>query len=49
MKKQDIYESPKLEIFMMSQDDILTISSDWNNQYDDKGSWKDTWVVGVDD
>ena len=44
MKKN--YEYPEITIWL-SEEDVITTSGDWQQDYDDKGAWKDTWVIGT--
>ena len=42
MKKKRLYEQLEIAI-LMCEDDVITESTDWQEEYDDKGTWKDTW------
>ena len=42
MKEKRTYETLEMEICTF-EEDIVTMSNDWQDQYDDKGTWKDTW------
>ena len=36
------YENPEITIWL-SEGDVITTSGDWQQEYDDKGAWKDAW------
>ena len=38
-----IYNAPNLTIWRY-QGDVITLSTGWQENYDDKGAWKDTWA-----
>ena len=44
MKK--IYEYPEITIWL-SEGDVITNSGDWQQQYDDTGTWKSSWDNGT--
>jgi hypothetical protein len=44
--KKNIYEIPKLQILMFEEEDVITGSTDWQGQYDDKGTWNPNWFTG---
>lgn len=46
MKEKLAYAYPELKIFGLSEDDVITTSMGAGNtdeNYDDMGSWKDSW------
>ena len=46
MKEKLAYAYPKLKILGLSEDDVITTSTgagDTDENYDDMGSWKDSW------
>ena len=46
MKEKLAYAYPELKIFGLSEDDVITTSTGAGNtdeNYDDIGSWKDSW------
>ena len=46
MKEKLAYAYPELKIFGLSEDDVITTSTGAGNtdeNYDDMGSWKDSW------
>lgn len=44
--KKNMYEIPKLQILMFEEQDVITTSTDWQGQYDDKGTWNPDWFTG---
>jgi hypothetical protein len=45
--KKNPYEILRLQIISLDQEDVITTSvSDWQGQYDDKGSWDPSWFAG---
>jgi hypothetical protein len=45
MSNRQGYENPKIEVWIV-EDDIIVSSTPFEDDYDDKGSWKDTWFKG---
>ena len=46
MKEKLAYAYPKLKIWDLSEEDVITTSTgagNSNENYDDMGSWKDSW------
>ena len=41
------YKTPNIEIWTY-ENDVVTLSTNWQENYDDKGTWKDTWVTVED-
>ena len=44
---EKIYTTPAIEIWTY-ENDVVTLSTNWQENYDDKGTWKDTWVTVED-
>lgn len=47
-KKNLIYETPQLHILSFGEEDVITTSTstDWQESYDDKGTWNPDWFKG---
>ena len=48
MKKKNVYEEPRLQLLSMNEQDVITTSTsgDWQDPYDDKGTWNPDWFAG---